>query len=66
MNAPTSDAEDEEIDEFYAILQEVLDQSPKKDVTNIMGEFNAKVVRQQVSKVIGKFGLGEHKSAKLC
>ena len=66
MNAPTSDAEDEEIDEFYAILQEVLDQSPKKDVTIIMGDFNAKVVRQQVSKVIGKFGLGERKSAKLC
>ena len=56
--APTSNAEEEEIDDYYATLQEVLDQSLKKDVTIITGDFNAKVGKQQDSKVTGNFGLG--------
>ena len=37
--------------------------SQKKDVTVIMGDFNAKVGRQQDSKVKGRFGLGGRNNA---
>lgn len=57
--ALTSAAEEEEIDEFYNILAEVVSHLPKSEVTIIQGDFNAKVgAGCTEANIIGKFGLG--------
>ena len=38
-----SDYDDNEIDEFYDQLQNVPDQTPKKDILVVQGDWNAKV-----------------------
>ena len=43
---------------FYEDLQDVLELTPKKDVLFIIGDWNAKEGNQEISGVIGKFGLG--------
>ena len=54
---PTSYAEEAEVEQFYEDLQDLLELTPKKDVLFIIGEWNAKVVRQEMPGVTGKFGL---------
>lgn len=57
--APTSAAEEEEIDEFYSILAEIVSHLPKSEVTIIQGDFNAKVGADCTeTNITGKFGLG--------
>ena len=41
--APTLDYDDNEIEEFYDQLQNVIDQTPKKDILVVQGDWNAKV-----------------------
>jgi len=41
--APTSAAEEEETDDFYNGLAEVISHLPKSEMTIIQGDFNAKV-----------------------
>ena len=41
--APTSDYDDNEIEEFYDQLQNVIGQTPKKDIFVVEGCWNAKV-----------------------
>ena len=41
--APTSDYDDDAVENFYDHLQEILDQSPKKDILVVLGHWNAKV-----------------------
>ena len=41
--APTSNAEEAEVEQFYEDLQDLLELTPKKDVLLIIGEWNAKV-----------------------
>ena len=41
--APTSNAEEAEIEDFYEDLQDLLELTPKKDVLFIIGDWNAKV-----------------------
>ena len=41
-HAPTSDYDDDEIEEFYEQLQYVIDQTPKKDILVVQGDWNAK------------------------
>ena len=41
--APTSDYDDNEIDEFYDQLQNVIGQTPKKGILVVQGDWNAKV-----------------------
>ena len=43
--APTSDYDDNEIEEFYDQLENVIDQTPKKDIFVVHGEWNAKVCK---------------------
>ena len=58
--APTGNASDEEMEEFYNTLQETIDSIPNRDVKIISGDFNAKVGKQiRNSECNGKFGLGE-------
>ena len=56
--APTSNAEEAELEQFYKDLQDLLELTPKKDVLFIIGDWNAKVENQEAPGVIGKFGLG--------
>ena len=56
--APTSNAEETEVEQFYEDLQDLLELTPKKDVLFIIGDWNAKVGSQETHGVTGKFGLG--------
>ena len=56
--APTSNAEEAEVEWFYEDLQVILELTPKKDVIFIMGDWNAKVGSQEIPGVTGKSGLG--------
>ena len=56
--APTSNAEEAEVERFYEDLQDLLELTPQKDVLVIMGDWNAKVGSQEIPGVTGKFGLG--------
>ena len=56
--ALTSNAEEAEVEWFYEDLQDLLELTPKKDVLFIIGDWNAKVGSQEISGVMGKFGLG--------
>ena len=55
--APTSNAEEAEVEQFYEDLQDLLELIPKKDVLFIIGDWNAKVGSQETLGVAGKFGL---------
>ena len=55
--ALTSNAEEAEVEQFYEDLQDLLELTPKKDVLFIIGEWNAKVISQEMPGVTGKFGL---------
>ena len=56
--APTSNAEEGEVEWFYKDLQDLLELTPQKDVLFITGDWNAKVGSQETPGVTGKFGLG--------
>ena len=56
--APTSNAEETEVEWFYENQQDLLELTPKKDVLFILGDWNAKVGSQETPGVTGKFGLG--------
>ena len=56
--APTSNAEEAEVEWFYEDLQDLLELTPKKDILFIIGDWNEKVRSQETSEVTGKFGLG--------
>ena len=56
--APTSNAEEAEVEQLYEDLQDPLEQTPQKDVIFILGDWNAKVGSQETPGVTGKFGLG--------
>ena len=56
--APTSNAEETEVEQFYEDLQDLLELTPKKDVLFIIGNWNAKVGSQETLGVTGKFVLG--------
>ena len=56
--APTSNAEEAEVEWLYEDLQDLLELTLKKDVLFIIGDWNAKVGSQETPGVTGKFGLG--------
>ena len=51
--APTNNAEEAEVEQFYEDLQDLLELTPQKDVL-----WNAKVGSQETPGITGKFGLG--------
>ena len=61
--APTGNAEEAEVEQFYSDLQDLLELTPKKDVLFIIGDWNAKVGSQETPGVTGKFGLGVQNEA---
>ena len=56
--APTSNAEEAEVEWFYEDLQDLLELTPKEDVLFIIGDWNAKVGSKETPGLTGKFGLG--------
>ena len=46
--APTSNAEEAEVEWFYEGLQYLLELTPKKDALFIIGDWNAKVGSQEI------------------
>ena len=56
--APTSNAEEAEVEQFYEDLQDLLELTPETDVLFILGDWNAKVGSQETPGVTGKYGLG--------
>ena len=56
--APTSNAEEAEVEQFYEHLQDLLELTPKNHVLFITGDWNAKVGSQETLGVTGIFGLG--------
>src|SRR5574342_535952 len=61
--APTSNAEETEVEQFYEDLQDLLQLTPKKDVLFFIGDWNAKIGSQETPGVTGKFGLGVQNEA---
>ena len=61
--APTSNAEEAEVERFYEDLQDLLELTPKKDVIFIIRDWNAKVGSQETAEVTGKFGIRVQKDA---
>ena len=55
--APTSNAEEAEVEQLYEDLQGLLELTPKKDVLFIIGDWHAKVGSQETPGATGKFGL---------
>ena len=57
--APTSNAEEAEVEWFYEDLQDLLELTVhKKDILFIIGDWNTKVGSQETPGVRGKFGSG--------
>ena len=63
MYAPTSNAEEAEIELFYEDLQDLLELTPQKDVIFIIGDWSAKVGSQETPGAPGKFGPGVRNEA---
>ena len=61
--APTSNAEETEVERFYEDLQDLLELTPNKDVLFIIGDWNAKIESQEIPGVTGRFGLGRWNEA---
>ena len=61
--APTSNAEEAEVEHFYEDLQDLLELRPKRDVLFIIGDWSTKVGSQDIPGVRGKFGLGVQNEA---
>ena len=61
--APTSNAEEAEVERFYEDLEDLLELTPKRDVLFIIGDWNAKIGSQETPGVTGKFGVGVQNEA---
>ena len=62
--APTSNAEEAEVERFYEDLQGLLELTPPKDVLFVIGDWNAKVGSHETPGVTGKFGFGMQNEAR--
>ena len=61
--APTSNAEEAEVEWVYEDLQDLVEPTPPKDALIIIGDWNAKVGSQETPGVTGKFGFGVQNEA---
>ena len=56
--APTSTAEEEEVEKFYEDLDKAMKFLKSQDIKIVMGDFNAKVGSQRVENIVGPWGIG--------
>ena len=59
MYAPTSASTDDEIDEFYNLLESTIDQVKSNEVVVVMGDLNAKVGQERNGNIVSPCGMGE-------
>ena len=59
--APTNQADDEEKEQFYSELQEVMETVPRHDVIMLLGDFNAKIGKnhKKWGRTLGPHGIGD-------
>ena len=57
--APTSTAEEGDMEEFYEKVQHVVDDIPREDMLYVIDDWNAKVGQDETNGTTGRFGLGE-------
>ncbi|VDO61204.1 unnamed protein product [Schistosoma margrebowiei] len=59
--APTNDYNEDPKDQFYDRLRSIIEKYPTKDLTILMGDFNAKVGTENTGyeDIMGRQGLGE-------
>ena len=62
--APTSNAEEDEVERFYEDLQDLLELTPKKRCHFHHRGLECKIGSQETSGVTGKFGLGIQNEAE--
>src|SRR5574337_327985 len=62
--APTSNAEEAEVEQLYEGLQDLPQLIPKKGVLFIIADWNVKAGSQETPGVTGKFGLGVQNEAR--
>ena len=55
--APTSNAEETDIERLYEDLQDLLELTPQKDILFIIGDWNVKVGSHETPGVTGKLAL---------
>ena len=55
---PTQNSNEEDIDEFYDMLENAKSFCKFQEIIIVMGDLNAKVGREQHSNIVGKHGLG--------
>ena len=55
--APSSNAREAEVEQFYEDLQDLIELTPKTDVLFIIGDWNTKVGSQKTPGVTGKIGI---------
>ena len=60
--APTSNAEEAEVEQFFEVLRDLLELTPQK-MSFSLWDWNAKVRSQETPAVTGKFGLGMQNEA---
>jgi len=56
---PTTEHDDEEVDQMYEQIEELIKKQKGKDNLVVMGDWNAVVGEEGDEKVVGKYGLGE-------
>ena len=56
--APTSNAEEAEVEQFCEDLHDLLELTPRKDALFIIGDWNAKVGSEEIPGIPGKICLG--------
>ena len=61
--APTTNAQEAEVEQFYENLKELLELTAKEDILFIKRDWNVKAGGQEISGFIGKFGLGVQNEA---
>ena len=62
--APTSNAEEAEVEWFCEDLQDLLELTPPKDVLFIIGDWNGKIGSQETPGVTSKFGLVQNEAGQ--
>ena len=59
--APTADSSDEDIEEFYSLVESTLKDLPNKDICIVLGDWNAKIGsnNEGLESCMGRYGPGE-------
>ncbi len=61
LYAPTSTAEDEEIEESYEMVPKVVDETPQEDVLHVICDWNAKVGDEETKGTTWRFWFNRRK-----